>query len=195
MKFNSLFLSVLLLVGLFLLNSLITLVIMKANPVLLITNHSYQSQHEQIINYLLTGNEQQLNKYLTHTEFIHIKDVRTLVAKIPLTLFLLIAVSSYLVKHHQNVSIKEVIKYSIISLFGLFLIGALLFMPLFTLFHQTLFPQGNWAFPSDSILIQLYPEQFWRFSALLIAGAILIELAVVHWLKNHSFTSPKHLMV
>src|SRR3989339_1703717 len=29
-------------------------------------------------------------------------------------------------------------------------------------FHQLFFPQGNWAFPADSYLLEIYPEPFWQ---------------------------------
>lgn len=39
--------------------------------------------------------------------------------------------------------------------------GALDFNGLFAAFHGVLFPQGNWTFPSDSLLIAMYPLDFW----------------------------------
>lgn len=44
----------------------------------------------------------------------------------------------------------------------------LCFLPfgfLFTAMHTILFPQGNWQFPAESALIQLYPAQFWESMA------------------------------
>lgn len=32
----------------------------------------------------------------------------------------------------------------------------------FITFHKIFFPQGNWSFPSESLLISLYPERFWQ---------------------------------
>ena len=34
---------------------------------------------------------------------------------------------------------------------------------LFRVFHLVLFPQGNWMFPANSLLIQTYPESFFIF--------------------------------
>lgn len=39
------------------------------------------------------------------------------------------------------------------------------FDSLFTWMHTMLFAQGNWTFPSDSLLIQLFPEAFWAAMA------------------------------
>lgn len=39
--------------------------------------------------------------------------------------------------------------------------GFIDFAGLFTVFHHLLFPQGNWAFPANSLLICLLPTNFW----------------------------------
>lgn len=44
----------------------------------------------------------------------------------------------------------------------------------FTEFHNLFFPQGNWAFPADSALIRLYPEQFWIDAGIWVAALLLI---------------------
>lgn len=46
----------------------------------------------------------------------------------------------------------------------------LLFPVFFLLFHEVIFPKGNWAFPVQSTLIQIFPETFWK----LITGWFLI---------------------
>ena len=52
--------------------------------------------------------------------------------------------------------------------------AALAFGPVFELFHRIFFPGGNWAFSADSLLIRLYPYEFWQ----LTAGALGIIAAV-----------------
>jgi len=65
--------------------------------------------------------------------------------------------------------------------------AAVAFDPLFLLFHEVFFPQGNFLFAPDSNLIRLYPEWYWQgitagvgasFIAvsLLVAGAAHIPL-------------------
>jgi uncharacterized membrane protein len=65
--------------------------------------------------------------------------------------------------------------------------AAVAFDPLFLLFHEVFFPQGNFLFAPDSNLIRLYPEWYWQgitagvgasFIAvsLLVAGAAHIAL-------------------
>jgi hypothetical protein len=65
--------------------------------------------------------------------------------------------------------------------------AAVAFDPLFLLFHEVFFPQGNFLFAPDSNLIRLYPEWYWQgitagvglsfiAVALLAAGAAHIAL-------------------
>jgi hypothetical protein len=42
------------------------------------------------------------------------------------------------------------------------LAAAVAFDPLFLLFHEVFFPQGNFLFAADSNLIRLYPEWYWQ---------------------------------
>lgn len=49
----------------------------------------------------------------------------------------------------------------------------------FVLFHRVLFPQGNWAFPADSLLIQLFPDRFWFEAAVALVGLTLVEAAAL----------------
>lgn len=59
-------------------------------------------------------------------------------------------------------------------LVGLLIVCSFFFQWFFTQFHASLFPQGNWQFPDDSLLIQTFPETFWKlivvFVMLLCAG-------------------------
>jgi len=42
------------------------------------------------------------------------------------------------------------------------LLSLIIFPIFFVRFHEVLFPQGNWSFPANSILIQIFPESFWK---------------------------------
>ena len=52
----------------------------------------------------------------------------------------------------------------------------------FTVFHKVFFPQGNWMFSSTSLLITMYPEQFWMGMGIiwvvssLLAGLLFFAL-------------------
>ena len=44
-------------------------------------------------------------------------------------------------------------------------LGFIAFDAAFELFHRIFFPGGNWEFPADSNMIQLYPYAFWQLTA------------------------------
>jgi uncharacterized protein DUF1461 len=59
--------------------------------------------------------------------------------------------------------------------------AAVAFDPLFLLFHEVFFPQGNFLFAPDSNLIRLYPEWYWQgvtagVGASFIAVSLLVAL-------------------
>jgi|GEM_PF-2128859 len=62
------------------------------------------------------------------------------------------------------------------------------FSSFWTAFHHVLFPQGNWTFPYDSVLITLFPEEFFQNFArqvLLAAGAFsLIAMLAARTLRR-----------
>lgn len=54
------------------------------------------------------------------------------------------------------------------------------FTKAFARFHEIFFPQGNYLFPANSLLIQTYPEKFFASMFLLIIGCfIVLSLALL----------------
>lgn len=186
MKLHNIFLALLLVWGLLLINSFLFVIFLRLNSNALINNKTYQREHQQISNFLLTGNEQSLKKALSSNEMSHIEDVRLILLKIPVTIFLLLSAALYLARHYQKVVVNDIFKYSITSIIIISVLLVVLFMPLFLFFHNILFPQGNWAFSESSILIQLYPEQFWRNSSLIILILTLLELIIAKIIFNRT---------
>ena len=62
---------------------------------------------------------------------------------------------------------------------GVLFISSLFFGAAFTFFHQIFFPQGNWAFPADSVLIRIYPRQFFLDFFIKIIFKILVYGVVI----------------
>ncbi len=63
------------------------------------------------------------------------------------------------------------------------------FMGFFGAFHGLFFPQGNWTFPVDSLLITMYPTHFWMGMGAVWAAvtALLSILSVgfgIHFLRK-----------
>jgi len=74
-----------------------------------------------------------------------------------------------------------------ISCFALPLVGLAVllraFDPAFDLFHQLLFPQGNWEFYTTTLVISTFPEHYWQAAGILwmvfflLGGLILVFLS------------------
>lgn len=54
--------------------------------------------------------------------------------------------------------------------------GIFFFEPIFMLFHVVFFPQGNYAFPVDSVIIQTFPPVFWLLNFVLLQAGVVISL-------------------
>ena len=70
----------------------------------------------------------------------------------------------------------------------IFILTLFFFNTIFTLFHLLFFPQGNWVFSADSLLIQTFPEAFFvRISFLIFGLAFLSGIVVlgssIYWRK------------
>lgn len=59
------------------------------------------------------------------------------------------------------------------------ILAAAFFSPFFELFHKLFFPQGNYAFPANSLIIQTFPLEFWLlgflFVEIVVCGLLLLE--------------------
>jgi uncharacterized membrane protein len=71
--------------------------------------------------------------------------------------------------------------------------AAVAFDPLFLLFHEMFFPQGNFLFGADSNLIRLYPEWYWQgitagVGLSFIGVALLVAAAAHSALRRRSNT-------
>lgn len=67
--------------------------------------------------------------------------------------------------------------------------AATAFDPLFLLFHEILFPQGNFLFGPESNLLALYPDQYWygvtlRVGLTFVAAMAAIALAATATLRR-----------
>jgi integral membrane protein (TIGR01906 family) len=115
--------------------------------------------------------KEELYNQFNEKETSHMNDVKILINKANNLLFIfsiiLIVIFSVLLFYNKNVN-KLIISAGIIGL--LLPIPFLLFdfSNLFTKFHLIFFPQGNWQFPLESLLIQLFPKQFFYDAVILI---------------------------
>lgn len=58
-------------------------------------------------------------------------------------------------------------------------LSATSFDAVFTAFHGLFFKAGTWQFPADSLLIELFPEPFWKAAGAAWGGLVLVGAAVL----------------
>ena len=75
-----------------------------------------------------------------------------------------------------------------VAFFALAAIWAILdWRGLFSFFHAIFFPQGNWTFPADSLLILMYPAEFWQTMASVWAVVTLVLSILVFFIGFRLF--------
>jgi len=147
---------------------------------------------EQTIDFL--NNKQELDLNYTSSEVSHLKDVKGVMNLIDylfyFRLIILILIITYYRKNKEQ--LMTLFKYggfTTLILMGSFLLFVLIsFNSIFTIFHKILFPQGNWLFPSGSLLIQTFPIEFFIGISvkifLLTIGLGSIFILLSYYLKN-----------
>ena len=136
------------------------------------------TDNQQITIDHLTKNYNLTLNYTT-LEISHLEDVNKVMLVVNLTfyvswLFCLLILMFYRKNKEQ---LKKFFRYGgIVTIITVLLIGLMLLLDfefIFTLFHNVFFPQGNWTFPFDSLLIQTFSETFFFKLSLIIFGLTL----------------------
>jgi len=127
---------------------------------------------KNLISYLKDKDSKEtLIQNFTDEEISHLIDVKKLMQNSMFILNILIliaAISSgilfYINKELflKNIGISAIIG-GVLTIFALILLYFSLsnFSSVFTGFHTLFFEQGTWTFPASSLLVTLFPEQFW----------------------------------
>jgi integral membrane protein (TIGR01906 family) len=134
----------------------------------------------------------------TPDEYAHMADVRAVFHGAEVGAVLAFFVAGFRIARARSqgsalrlVRAGSLIAAGIVALIGL--AAAVAFDPLFLLFHDVFFPQGNFLFdPETSNLIRLYPEWYWQgitagVGVSFIAVALVAAFAV-HTLQRRSNT-------
>jgi integral membrane protein (TIGR01906 family) len=124
-----------------------------------------------ILKYFRNGAELE---YFTDTEKSHMQDVKELIRTMQFIYYgaavVLLILFFYCYKKFEDdkiMFIKVLARSSLYSSIAATIILVLIFStsvfyfePVFATFHSIFFPQGNWMFSPDSLLITLFPQQF-----------------------------------
>ena len=125
-------------------------------------------EKNSVIMDFVNGNNNKIGSIgLTTNEISHLNDVRNIFNKI--RIFLVSSVLIFVILlfvFYKRISINNMffvllLSGIIIDIFIVVLLFAFInFDFSFVLFHKILFPQGNWMFSANSLIIQIYPERF-----------------------------------
>ncbi len=130
----------------------------------------------------------------TSSEARHLYDVRNLIIDFTGALYLLIVFKLLLlgiIIFTSKKAVEDVIHITFgsgtLTIMIPLMFSSIDFNYLFTEFHNLFFPQGGWIFPESSLLIQLFPQQFFiNFSSKIaynsmFVGGFLISFSIALW--------------
>jgi uncharacterized membrane protein len=175
-----------------------TLVAMLLVPLLVykttIALYSFSVEQQAVVDFL-SGEETALAEGFTQAEADHLVDVSDVMQGIDYLIILLVVIgvllSFVLYRKEEQKLFAAGLFYAgaavCVLSFLVLLVAVWEFSGLFTQFHQLFFVDGTWVFPADSMIIQLFPFDF--FSTItksilmrtLFSGVLL--LGAGYWLK------------
>jgi len=172
-------------ISIILIISLVILIVSLSYHLTAFRSSLYPLEQQQNIRDYLVGFDE-LTTEMSVAEANHLHDVkRVMQGTFIFSFFVLLVVISctaYLRKNKELLlkNYKKAGIATIITIISLGIIGALSFNLLFTLFHKVFFPQGNWIFATDSVLITLFPQSFFiaRFVEIVIVSVVLASIFI-----------------
>jgi integral membrane protein (TIGR01906 family) len=148
--------------------------------------------------------------YFTEDEKSHMRDVKDLIHVMQIIYYSAAALSIGLFyycyrrfrhdKYHFIKILSNILLYSSIAaatfMILIFLASVFNFEIVFRIFHLIFFPQGNWMFDSSSLLITVFPEQFFfDISLRIFIYAIfqaIIFFGIGYWMRRQLKIVEKH---
>ncbi|MCL2537748.1 MAG: DUF1461 domain-containing protein [Coriobacteriia bacterium] len=120
----------------------------------------------------------------TEDEICHLTDVRLIMGPALLASYILavIAVTTVALTRNSEFARRSTFMAGIACLVLPLVMGAFMlvaFEPTFVAFHEVFFPQGNWTFPADSLIISTFPGIFWQMSGLLWMAVFMLNGALL----------------
>jgi len=153
-----------------------------------LSESTYRKYQSQTLGFLL--NKSQLPAEMTEFEVSHMEDVKNVFVVSMGVLFFSIFLITFLVFKIKNKHVWQAFKKS--SILAILIIVLLLILSLFNFenlfiyFHEIFFPQGNWMFPFDSLMVQVFPEELFEnlaISSLVISFILALSLLFFSFYK------------
>ncbi len=159
----------------------ITLLLLTLSYKIALGTTELTENQDATIKFLVNNVNLELN--YTSSEISHLEDVKKVMSGIDYFFYLSLLVITFIITIYKKKKeiIKKLFYYGGISSLifsGVIILFSLLsFNFIFTLFHKIFFPQGNWLFSMDSLLIQTFPIQFFITISLKIMVIVIIIAA------------------
>jgi len=160
---------------------------------------SLSTNQQTTINYLQKNQPLALN--YTSQELSHLEDVKRVMNYSDYFFYLSLFVCTLILTYYKRNKTQLTKLFfsggltTIISTLTISIFSLLSFNFAFTLFHKLFFPQGNWQFSINSLLIQTFPLEFFVRMSFFIIGLTLILgifiVVVVYKYKNNSLITFK----
>ncbi len=147
-------------------------------------NPNYLEIDRNVIRYI-TGLSSKLNADFDENEKSHMADVRRIIL-FEEFVFIALLIWFFILAYKRKINLNQFKKAAlIVFLIALFsLIASLFFNRFFELFHLIVFPQGNWQFSANSLMIQIYQQSFFQeFFVRVIAVAFIFLLLLILLIK------------
>jgi len=150
------------------------------------------SNQQQTIDFVRNtfGMENKLNINLmlnyTSAESSHLNDVKKVMRMVNFFFYFSLIVIILMLTYYRKEK-EELVKLlyyggitTLVALGSIFILSLLFFNQAFTIFHLLFFPQGNWIFPIDSLLIQTFPLDFFiGISKMIFIFGLLFGLLLI----------------
>lgn len=147
--------------------------------------HEALERHEDVRAFILRSEELEA---ATPEERAHLADVRRL-TEILIGVSLLLMGIGVGAMRRTTLGYRAIARRVSVSIIGIVVVlaslaGIIGFEALFWNFHFVFFPQGNFAFPTDSYLITLYPYVFFAYMAAWTGALLIAIMGVVYTLSR-----------
>lgn len=159
------------------------------------TNESYYEIDKNTTRFV-TGFDFKYDSPFNQNEISHMTDVRNIIVTEEI-IYLILIITLLIFLFTGQIQIFKNVKLCAIIIIVIVLVLSVImnfFDAFFNVFHKFLFPQGNWQFPSDSLMIQIYHESFFQnflFYTIVTAAAVIFISFVVLQIIRHSLELKK----
>ncbi|MFT4311334.1 MAG: DUF1461 domain-containing protein [Candidatus Woesearchaeota archaeon] len=157
--------------------------ILVLGPLILVSNSLFTySNQEEIRDFLFFGEDLE---GFTINEVSHMEDVRFLLnlGSFFLTLSFIFVSLYFIFRGFDILKTSSLISFVLVFFVGI--IGFFNFSFSFEVFHSIFFPQGNWMFPADSKLIELFPVNYFIEKSILVFFLTISLIFVVYLLSHY----------